>query len=170
MHVSQRITPCLWFDRQAEEAAAFYVSVFKKSKIDTVARYPKAGQEIHKQPAGSVMTVEFELDGQKFTALNGGPDFKFNEAVSLQVNCSSQEEIDHYWDKLSKGGDPKAQQCGWVKDKYGLSWQIIPTVLPDLLKDHESGKAQRVMEALLRMKKIDISELKRAAAGDRVTA
>jgi predicted 3-demethylubiquinone-9 3-methyltransferase (glyoxalase superfamily) len=170
MHTPQRIAPCLWFDHQAEEAATFYVSVFKNSKIVSVARYGKAGQEIHKRPAGSVMTVAFELDGQAFTALNGGPAFTFNEAVSLQVNCRNQEEVDYYWDKLSKGGDPKAQQCGWLKDKYGLSWQIVPSVLPEMLKDHESAKAQRAMEALLRMKKIDIRELERAVAGDRVTA
>ena len=170
MPITERIAPCLWFDSQAEEAAAFYVSVFKNSKITSVARYTKAGQETHKQRPGSVMTVAFELDGQKFTALNGGPVFKFNEAVSLQVNCSNQEEIDYYWDKLSKGGDPKAQQCGWLKDKYGLSWQVVPTILPELLKDHESPTTQRAMEALLRMKKIDIRELERAAVGDKVTA
>jgi predicted 3-demethylubiquinone-9 3-methyltransferase (glyoxalase superfamily) len=170
MHVTQRIAPCLWFDNQAEEAATFYVSVFKNSKIVSIARYSNAGQETHKRPAGSVMTVAFELDGQAFTALNGGPVFKFNEAISLQVSCKNQEEVDYYWDKLSKSGDPKAQQCGWLKDKYGLSWQIVPTVLPEMLKDHESPKAQRAMEALLRMKKIDIKELERAAAGDRVTA
>ena len=170
MHVSQKMTPCLWFDHQAEEAAAFYCSVFKNSKITSVARYGKAGYETHKRPAGSVMTVAFELDGQSFTALNGGPVFKFNEAVSLQVNCSNQEEIDYYWDKLSKGGDPKAQVCGWLKDKYGLSWQVVPTVLPEMLKDHESPTAQRAMEAMLRMKKIDIRELERAVAGESVTA
>jgi predicted 3-demethylubiquinone-9 3-methyltransferase (glyoxalase superfamily) len=170
MHISQRIAPCLWFDNQAEEAATFYTSVFKNSKIITVARYPKAGQEVHKRPAGSVMTVAFELDGQPFTALNGGPAFKFNEAISLQVNCSNQDELDHYWNKLSVGGDPKSQQCGWLKDKYGLSWQIVPTVLPEMLKDHQSPKAQRVMEALLRMKKLDIRELERAAAGEKVSA
>ena len=170
MNVIKRIAPCLWFDHQAEEAAAFYVSVFKNSRILSVARYSKAGQETHRRPAGSVMTVAFELDGQPFTALNGGPAFTFNEAVSMQVNCSNQDEVDNYWDKLSKSGDPKAQQCGWLKDKYGLSWQIVPTVLPELLKDHDSPKAQRAMEALLRMKKIDIRELERAAAGERVTA
>ena len=170
MQIAPRITPCLWFDSLAEEAAEFYVSVFKNSKITSVARYTKAGQETHKQRPGSVMTVAFELDGQKFTALNGGPVFKFNEAVSLQVNCSNQEEIDHYWGKLSRGGDPKAQQCGWLKDKYGLSWQVVPTVLPEMLKDHESSKAQRAMEALLRMKKIEIAELERAVAGQQVNA
>ena len=170
MHISQRIAPCLWFDNQAEEAATFYVSVFKNSKIVSIARYGKAGQETHKRPAGSVMTVAFELDGQSFTALNGGPEFRFNEAISLQVNCNNQEEVDYYWNKLSKSGDPKAQQCGWLKDKYGLSWQVVPTVLPEMLKDHESQKAQRAMEAMLRMKKIDIRELERAVAGDRVSA
>jgi predicted 3-demethylubiquinone-9 3-methyltransferase (glyoxalase superfamily) len=164
MPVKQRIAPCLWFDSQAEEAAAFYVSVFKNSRIVSVARYSKVGQEITHRPPGSVMTVSFELDGQQFTALNGGPDFKFNEAISLQVYCETQAEVDYYWEKLSKGGDPKAQQCGWVKDKYGLSWQVVPTVLPELLKDHESPKAQRAMEALLRMKKIDIAELEGAVA------
>jgi predicted 3-demethylubiquinone-9 3-methyltransferase (glyoxalase superfamily) len=170
MHVAHRIAPCLWFDNQAEEAAKFYVSVFKNSKITSVARYGKAGQETHKRPEGSVMTVAFELDGQPFTALNGGPVFRFNEAVSLQVNCGNQEEVDYYWEKLSKGGDPKAQQCGWLKDQYGLSWQIVPTMLPEMLKDHASTKAQRAMEAVLRMKKIDIRELERAVAGAGVTA
>jgi predicted 3-demethylubiquinone-9 3-methyltransferase (glyoxalase superfamily) len=135
-----------------------------------VARYTKTGQDIHKRPPGSVMIVAFELDGQEFTALNGGPVFKLNEAISLQVNCNSQEEIDYYWDKLSKGGDPKAQQCGWLKDKYGLSWQVVPTAIAEMLKDHESQTAQRAMEALLRMKKIDIRELERAAAGQGVNA
>jgi predicted 3-demethylubiquinone-9 3-methyltransferase (glyoxalase superfamily) len=170
MPITQRISPCLWFDHEAEEAARFYVSIFKNSKVVSISRYGKTGQEMHRQTPGSVMTVAFELDGQPFTALNGGPVFKFNEAVSLQVNCETQEEVDYYWDKLSKDGDPKAQQCGWLKDKYGLSWQIVPTVLPEMLKDHESPKAQRAMEALLRMKKIDIRELERAVAGERVTA
>src|SRR5258706_3753377 len=170
MQITQRIAPCLWFDSQAEEAAAFYVSVFKNSKITKVNRYPNAGQETHKQRPGSVMTVAFELDGQPFTALNAGPLFKFNEAVSLQINCSNQEEVDHYWDKLSKGGDPKAQACGWLKDKYGLSWQVVPTMLPEGFKDHESPTAQRAMEAMLKMKKIDIREMERAATGDTVTA
>ena len=160
----QAITPCLWFDHQAEEAAKFYVSVFKNSKIVETTRYGKAGQEVHKRPEGSVMTVAFELDGQAFTALNGGPRFKFNEALSLQINCETQEEVDYYWQKLSQGGDPGAQQCGWLKDKYGLSWQVIPTVLPQLLKDHMSGTAKRAMEAMLQMKKIDIAELERAVA------
>jgi predicted 3-demethylubiquinone-9 3-methyltransferase (glyoxalase superfamily) len=162
MPVTPRISPCLWFDHQAEEAAAFYVSIFKNSKILTVARYPKAGEEVHKMAPGSVMTVVFELDGQRLTALNAGPQFRFTEAISLQVDCDTQEELDRYWEQLSKGGDPRAQQCGWLKDKYGLSWQIVPKVLPELLKDHGSPKAQRAMDALLRMKKINIGELERA--------
>jgi predicted 3-demethylubiquinone-9 3-methyltransferase (glyoxalase superfamily) len=158
-----RINPCLWFDHQAEEAATFYVSVFKNSQITALTHYTKAGFEAHHRPAGSVMTVEFELDGRRFTALNGGPVFTFNEAVSFQVMCDTQQDIDYYWDKLSQGGDPKAQQCGWLKDRYGLSWQIVPRMLPELFKDHNSAKAQRAMDAMLRMKKINIAELERAA-------
>jgi predicted 3-demethylubiquinone-9 3-methyltransferase (glyoxalase superfamily) len=165
MPFANRIAPCLWFDSQAEEAARFYVSVFKNSKIVTIMRYSKAGQETHKRPPGSVMVVDFELDGQPFTALNGGPVFTFNEAVSLQVYCDSQQEVDYYWEKLSEGGDPRAQQCGWLKDKYGLSWQVVPKVLNEMLRDHESPKAQRAMEAMLRMKKLDIAGLERAFAG-----
>ena len=170
MLFKQRIAPCLWFDNRAEDAANFYTTVFKNSKIVRVSRYSKAGQEAHKRPAGSVMIVAFELDGQPFTALNGGPAFKFNEAVSLQVFCKDQEEVDYYWNKLSNGGDPSAQQCGWLKDKYGLSWQVVPTVLLDMLKDHETTKAQRAMEAMIGMKKIDIRELERAVAGEGVSA
>jgi predicted 3-demethylubiquinone-9 3-methyltransferase (glyoxalase superfamily) len=170
MALTQRFAPCLWFDNQAEEAAQFYVSIFKNSKILKTTRYPKAGQEVHRREPGSVMTVTFELDGQSFTALNGGPVFKFNEAISLEVHCKNQEELDYYWDKLSKGGDPKAQQCGWLKDKYGLSWQIVPTMLLDLFTDHKSAKTERAMEAMLKMKKIDIRELERAASGEKVTA
>ena len=162
MQLTKRIAPCLWFDDQAEEAAGFYVSVFKNSRIVSVTRYTEAGREIHRRPPGSVMVVAFELDGQPFTALNGGPVFTFSEAISLQVNCENQKEVDFYWDALSKGGDPKAQQCGWLKDQYGVSWQIVPTVLPELLKDHTSDTAQRAMEAMLRMKKINIAELERA--------
>jgi len=157
-----RIAPCLWFDHQAEEAATFYVSIFKNSKITAVSRYTKAGIETHHRPAGSVMTVEFELDGQRFTALNGGPVFTFNEAISLQVLCNTQQDIDHFWDKLSQGGDPNAQMCGWLKDRYGVSWQVIPRMMADLFKEHTSGKAERAMEAMLRMKKINIAELDRA--------
>ena len=160
----QRITPCLWFDDQAEQAAKFYTEVFKNSRIKKISRYGKEGYEIHHRPEGSVMTVEFELDGQTFTALNGGPIFKLNEAISLQVDCATQEEVDYYWEKLSEGGDEKAQQCGWLKDKYGLSWQIIPRVLVEMLNDPDAKKSQRVMAALLKMKKIEIETLKRAYA------
>src|SRR5687767_9863337 len=162
MPVSQRITPCLWFDDQAEEAAAFYTSIFRNSKIVKVTRYGEAGREIHGRRAGTVMTVEFELDGQSFTALNGGPIFKFNEAISLQVICETQEELDYYWEKLSEGGDKTAQQCGWLKDKYGLSWQVVPRVLIEMIGDPVSAKSERVMEAMLQMKKLDIDKLKRA--------
>ena len=158
----QRITPCLWFADEAEEAAKFYTGIFKNSRITAITRYSSAGVEVHGRPAGSVMTVAFELDGQTFTALNGGPVFKFNEAVSLQVNCETQDEIDYYWDKLSAGGDPNAQQCGWLKDRYGLSWQVVPTMMGELFKTENSRGAQRAMEALLRMKKLDIAELRRA--------
>jgi predicted 3-demethylubiquinone-9 3-methyltransferase (glyoxalase superfamily) len=161
----QRIVPCLWFDDQAEEAVAFYTSVFRNSRIVKVARYGEAGHEIHGRPAGSVMTVEFELDGQTFTALNGGPHFKFNEAVSLQVMCDTQEEVDSYWEKLSEGGDENAQQCGWLKDKYGLSWQVVPTVMSEMFDDPASDQYRRVMEAMLKMKKLDIAELQRAYEG-----
>ncbi len=165
MPTVQRISPCLWFDSEAEEAARFYTGIFKNSRIVTTTRYGKAGFEIHQRPAGSVMTVLFELDGQQFTALNGGPLFKFNESISFQVNCETQKEIDYYWEKLTAGGDPKAQQCGWLKDKYGLSWQVVPTIMAEFFKSESSAKSQRAMEALLRMKKLDIAELKKAYAG-----
>ncbi|HWM91114.1 MAG TPA: VOC family protein [Thermoanaerobaculia bacterium] len=161
----KRITPCLWFDSQGEEAARFYTSVFKNSSIVEISRYGEAGQEIHGRPPGSVMTVEFDLDGQRFTALNGGPMFKFNEAVSFQINCETQDEVDYYWEKLSEGGDEKAQVCGWLKDKYGLSWQVVPVILAELVKDPESEKSKRAMNAMLKMKKLDIAELKRAYNG-----
>lgn len=161
----QRISPCLWFDSEAEEAAGFYTRIFKNSRIVSITRYGKAGFEQHHRPAGSVMVVAFELEGQEFTALNGGPVFKFTEAISLQINCETQDEIDHYWEKLSAGGDPRAQQCGWLKDKYGLSWQVVPTMMAELFKDENSAKSLRAMEAMLQMKKLDIAELKRAAAG-----
>jgi predicted 3-demethylubiquinone-9 3-methyltransferase (glyoxalase superfamily) len=165
MQVVQRITPCLWFDDQAQEAAEFYTAIFRNSKIVTVARYGEAGHDVHGKPAGTVMTVAFELEGQAFTALNGGPMFKFNEAVSFQINCETQEDVDYYWNKLSKGGDAGAQQCGWLKDKYGLSWQVVPRVLVELISDSDPEKSGRVMEAMLQMKKIDIDGLKRAYAG-----
>lgn len=159
----KRIAPCLWFDHQAEEAARFYTSVFRNSRVLSTVRYGEAGREIHGGEPGSVMTVEFELDGQRFTALNGGPAFTFNEAISLQVRCETQEEVDHYWDRLSEGGDERARQCGWLKDRYGVSWQIVPTILEEMLLDGTAN--DRVMGAVLRMKKIDIDELRRAHAG-----
>jgi predicted 3-demethylubiquinone-9 3-methyltransferase (glyoxalase superfamily) len=161
----QKITPFLWFDGQAEEAVNFYVSIFKNSKIGEVARYSEAGQEVHGQKPGTVMTMSFELEGQKFIALNGGSHFRFNEAISFVINCDSQQEVDHYWNRLSEGGDEKAQQCGWLKDRYGISWQVIPTILPRLLGDPDPGTANRVMSAMLQMKKIDIAALERAATG-----
>jgi predicted 3-demethylubiquinone-9 3-methyltransferase (glyoxalase superfamily) len=167
---TQRITPCLWFADEAEEAARFYTGIFKNSRITTVTRYSAAGHEVHGRPAGSVMTVAFELDGQKFTALNGGPVFKFNEAVSFEVNCETQDEIDYYWDKLSAGGDPNAQQCGWLKDRYGLSWQVVPADMERLFQDENSPGAQRAMEALLKMKKLDIAELTQAYEGAEASA
>jgi predicted 3-demethylubiquinone-9 3-methyltransferase (glyoxalase superfamily) len=165
MHHHHQIAPCLWFDHQAEEAAKHYTGIFKNSKINKVSRYSDVGKEIHGREPGSVMTVEFELDGQKFTALNGGPQFKFNEAVSFQIFCDTQEDIDYYWEKLGRGGDPSAQVCGWLKDKYGVSWQVVPTVMSELLEDSKSEKSQRAMAAMMRMKKLDIKELKRAYEG-----
>ncbi len=161
----QRITPCLWFDDQAEQAAKFYTAIFRNSRVGAISRYGEAGHEIHGKAAGTVMTVEFELDGQTFTALNGGPTFQFNEAISFQISCETQEEVDHYWDELSAGGDVRAQQCGWLKDRYGVSWQVVPTILPAILADGDAEKSGRVMEALLQMKKLDIDALKRAFAG-----
>jgi predicted 3-demethylubiquinone-9 3-methyltransferase (glyoxalase superfamily) len=158
----QRITPCLWFDDQAEEAAAFYTGIFENSRVVSVSRYGDAGREIHGKAPGTVMVVAFELEGQAFTALNGGPMFKFNEAVSLQVACETQEEVDYYWEKLSAGGDAAAQQCGWLKDRYGLSWQVVPNVLRELISDPDPERSQRAMRAMLRMKKIDIAGLTRA--------
>jgi len=160
-----RISPCLWFADQAEEAANFYTSVFKDAKIINTTRYGTAGFEVHHRPAGSVMTVDFELNGLRFTALNGGPVFTFNEAVSFQIICDSHEEVDHYWEKLTAGGDPKAQQCGWLKDKFGLSWQVVPDGMHEMLKDPESEAASRAMSAMMKMKKLDLHELKRAYAG-----
>ena len=165
MPTVQRITPCLWFDQQAEEAANFYTGVFKNSKITHIARYGDAGQEIHGQKPGTVMVVAFDLDGHSFTALNGGPVFTFNEAISFQVNCDTQQEIDHYWDKLSAGGDFNAQMCGWLKDQYGGSWQIVPRTLGEMMAASDPAKSNRVMEAMLKMKKIDLPALQRAFDG-----
>lgn len=162
MPTTQRIVPCLWFADEAEEAARYYTGIFKNSRITNITRYGSAGVEVHGRQPGSVMTVAFELDGQPFTALNGGPLFTFNEAVSLQIMCDSQEEIDYYWEKLSEGGDPKAQVCGWLKDRYGLSWQVISADMDELFEDEQSPGAQRAMEALLQMQKLDIAALRRA--------
>lgn len=166
---SNTITPCLWFDNEAEEAARFYTAIFRNSAIKQISRYGREGFEIHGRPEGSVMTVEFELDGQPFTALNGGPTFKFNEAISFQVGCASQDEVDFYWRRLSEDGDPQAQQCGWLKDKYGVSWQIVPSELLGLLMAPDAEKSGRAMNALLQMKKIDIEAIRRAYEG-RTTA
>ena len=154
----QKLTPCLWFDTEGEEAARFYVSVFPRSTIGEITRYGSAGP----RREGMVMTVSFELDGQTFTALNGGPDFTFNEAISFEVSCESQEEVDMFWSKLSEGGEQGP--CGWLKDRFGVSWQIVPTRLVELLADPDREKSQRVMQAMLGMRKIEIAELERAAA------
>lgn len=161
----QKITPCLWFDSQAEEAARFYCGIFDNSRILGISRYGEAGSEIHGKPAGSILTVAFELAGQTFTALNGGPVFRFNEAISLQVSCADQAEVDRYWDRLAAGGDPAAQQCGWLKDRYGLSWQVVPADLGDMMSDTTNRRSERVMAALLQMKKLDLAALHQAYSG-----
>jgi predicted 3-demethylubiquinone-9 3-methyltransferase (glyoxalase superfamily) len=160
-----KIAPCLWFDTQAEEAAKFYTSIFKNSKIKHVARYGDAAAQVAGRPKGSVLTVQFEIDGQEFTALNGGPIFKFTEAISLQVYCDDQDELDRYWNKLTEGGDPKAQQCGWLKDKYGVSWQIVPRVIARMMSEGDPARLERVWGKLLQMKKLDIRTLQQAYDG-----
>ena len=159
------IAPCLWFDDQAEEAVAFYRAIFLNSTVHRISRYGEAGFEHHHKPAGSVLAIDFELDGHRVTALNGGPIFRFTEAISLQVICQTQDEIDHYWNRLSEGGDPRAQQCGWLKDRFGLSWQIVPAALPALMADPDPARAERVMTALLRMTKLDLAALLAARDG-----
>ena len=159
------INPCLWFDNQAEEAARFYTSIFKDSKIGTITRYGDSAAAAAGRPKGSVMTVTFKLDGQEFMALNGGPIFKFSEAISLMVNCETQEEIDHFWTKLSEGGEEGP--CGWLKDKFGLSWQIVPAIMAEWMKDRDTTRSERVMEALLKMKRLDIKALKQAYEGEK---
>jgi predicted 3-demethylubiquinone-9 3-methyltransferase (glyoxalase superfamily) len=156
----QKITPFLWFDDKAEEAANLYVSIFKNSGINNITRYGDEGAAVAGRPKGSVMTVDFTLDGQEFVALNGGPHFKFTEAVSFVVNCETQEEVDKFWEKLSEGGEKS--QCGWLKDKYGLSWQVVPTVLSELFQDKDPKRSERVMKAMLQMSKLDIGALKQA--------
>ena len=160
----QKITPFLWFDDQAEEAVKFYTSVFKNSKIGRILRYSEEAAKASGRPAGSVLTVEFEMEGQKFVALNGGPLFKFNESISFVVNCETQEEVDYFWEKLTADGGEESQ-CGWLKDKFGLSWQVTPTVLIDMLHDKDSEKAERVMKAMLQMQMIEIEKLKVAYLG-----
>jgi predicted 3-demethylubiquinone-9 3-methyltransferase (glyoxalase superfamily) len=165
MATPHKIAPCLWFDSQAEEAANYYVGIFKNSAIRKVTRYSDAGREIHGREPGSVMTVEFELDGQPFTGLNGGPIFTFNEAISFQIDCADQGEVDYFWDRLTVGGDPAAQVCGWLKDKYGVSWQVLPSGMARMFDDENSPATKRAMEAMLKMKKLDLAELERAYAG-----
>jgi predicted 3-demethylubiquinone-9 3-methyltransferase (glyoxalase superfamily) len=162
----QKITPFLWFDNQAEKAVQFYTSIFKNSKVGKVLRYGEEAAKISEsgRPVGSVLTIEFELEGQKFTALNGGPAFKFNESISFVVNCDTQKEVDYFWEKLTADGGQESQ-CGWLKDRFGLSWQVVPTVLIEMLHDKASEKSERVMKAMLQMKKIDINKLKAAYAG-----
>ena len=166
MPTLRRITPCLWFDSAAEEAARFYTGIFPNSRIRATTHYSEVGTEIHGRPAGSVMTVTFELDGVQFTALNGGPHFQFSPAISFEVNCATQEEIDYYWEKLSEGGDPRAQQCGWLADRFGVSWQVVPDDMEEVFRDSQSPGAKRAMAAMLQMKKIDLAELRRAFAGE----
>jgi predicted 3-demethylubiquinone-9 3-methyltransferase (glyoxalase superfamily) len=165
MATMQKITSSLWFDNEAEEAANFYTAIFENSKIVRTTRYSDEGQEIHQRPPGSVMTVEYEIEGQRFVNLNGGPIFKFNEAISFIINCKDQEEIDYYWEKLGQGGDPKAQQCGWLKDKYGVSWQVVPADMDEMFEDENSEAARRVMRAMLQMKKLDVAKLQQAYKG-----
>ena len=152
----------MWFDNNAEEAVQFYVSIFKNSNIGNVTHYGKEGYEIHKKKEGTVMTIDFEIEGQKFLALNGGPIFRFNEAISFQIYCETQDEVDYYWDKLTEGGDKNAQVCGWLKDKFGVSWQVVPTVLVKMLQDKDSKKTENVMRVMLQMQKLDINVLTKA--------
>jgi predicted 3-demethylubiquinone-9 3-methyltransferase (glyoxalase superfamily) len=166
LQTDPKITPCLWFDTQAEEAANFYVGIFKNSRISGLSRYGEAGREVHGMPAGTVLTVAFELNGQPFTAMNGGPVFKFNEAISFQVNCDTQQEIDYFWARLGAGGPEEARQCGWLKDRYGVSWQVVPRELGErMMTSGDQVRTDRVMTALLKMKRLDIAELQRAYWG-----
>jgi predicted 3-demethylubiquinone-9 3-methyltransferase (glyoxalase superfamily) len=155
----------LWFDSQAEEAARYYTGIFPNSRISSISRYPAVGQEIHGQEAGAVLTVVFELDGQSFTALNGGPVFRFTEAMSLQVFCDTQDEVDYFWERLGAGGPDEARQCGWLKDKYGLSWQVVPRIVEQYMVDPDPVRVARVFAAIMDMKKMDVGELRRAHAG-----
>ena len=159
----QRVQPCLWFDNESEQAANFYTSIFPDSRIVAITHFTKESAGPSGKPAGSVLTVAFELDGQPFTALNGGPMFKFNEALSLVINCHDQREVDHYWERLSEGGDDRAQACGWLKDRFGVSWQVVPTILPELISDPDADKARKAIAAMMQMKKLDIETLRRTA-------
>ena len=158
-----QISPFLWFDTQAEEAARFYVGIFPDSRVTEISRYPAAGQEVHGRPPGSVMTVAFELGGQPYTALNGGPHVRFNEAVSFVVHCADQGEVDRYWEKLGAGGPIEAQQCGWLKDRFGLSWRVVPDMMLRLLTDPDEGRRTRAFTAMMQMKKLDIAAIEKAA-------
>jgi predicted 3-demethylubiquinone-9 3-methyltransferase (glyoxalase superfamily) len=161
-----KMTTCLWFDGQAEEAAKFYTSIFPNSKITSIQRYLEAGKEYHGREPGSVMVVEWELDGHRFVGLNGGPQFKFSEAVSFQIDCASQEEVDYYWGKLGEGGDPAKQQCGWIADKFGLAWQVVPTVLKEMLGSEDKEAAGRATLAMMHSTKFDIAQLEKAFRGE----
>ena len=165
MSLRSKISPCLWFDGQAEPAARFYTSIFKDSKIQSISYYGEAGREQHGQEPGSVMAVGFQIEGQSFTALNGGPFFKISEAISFQIDCQTQEELDYYWEKLKEGGDPECQVCGWLKDKFGVSWQVVPAVLLEMILDPDTTKSQRAVAAMMGMKKLDIAALKAAFDG-----
>lgn len=165
MAIQNKITPCLWFDGNAEEAARFYTGIFKDSRIGKITYTPNEGQETHGREAGSVLVVEFFLEGQKFIGLNGGPTFQFTEAISLMVHVETQEELDYYWDRLREGGDPESEACGWLKDKFGLSWQITPTVLLEMITDPDQAKADRTFKAMMEMTKLDIAELERVYRG-----
>ena len=169
MAIVQKITPCLWFDTSAEEAANFYVSIFGSSGIETVTRYGRQGFERHGMPEGTVQTVTFRLGGQRFTALNGGPRYALSPAVSLVVHCESQAEVDHFWGKLGEGGDPTWQVCGWLRDRFGLSWQVVPQALFSMIADKDAAKAGRVMAAVMQMRKLDLATLQRAYEGDRAS-
>ena len=166
MRIRSKIAPCLWFDSQAEEAAQFYVGIFPNSRIVATSRYGEAGKEIHGQPPGRVMMVSFEVEGQSFSAINGGPVFRLSPAISFQITCEDQQEVDHYWSKLTAGGDVQAQQCGWLQDRFGVSWQVVPRVLPEMLMDPDTAKSARTMNALLKMKKLDIAALRHAFDGN----
>jgi predicted 3-demethylubiquinone-9 3-methyltransferase (glyoxalase superfamily) len=165
MPAIKKMSTCLWFDTQAEEAARFYTGIFPNSKITQVTHYGEEGFDQHRKPAGSVLTVSFTLDGNEFTGLNGGPNFTFNEAISLELHCETQEDINYFWDKLGAGGDPRAQVCGWLKDRYGVSWQVAPAIMYEWLKDSPTPASERVMKVMMQMKKLDVAKLKAAYEG-----